>query len=72
MTEEKFRERIEPPQAKPDGGPASDKSLREWFAGQALVGETANEAWENRPNACELIALHCYEQADAMIAARDS
>ena len=70
MTEEKFRERIEPPQASPHGLPSM--SLRDYFAGQALVGETANEAWENRPNACELIALHCYEQADAMIAARDA
>ena len=70
MTENKFRERIEPPQAPLHGRPSM--SLRDYFAGQALVGETANEAWENRPNACELIALHCYEQADAMIAARDA
>ena len=69
MTEEKFRERIEPQQAKPDGGPARDKSLRAYFAGQALVGYLAND----QTGADEdMVAAWCYKQADAMIAARDA
>ena len=45
--------------------------LRDWFAGQVLMGETANPVWDNRPNALKLIARHCYAQADEMIAARE-
>ena len=47
-------------------------TLRDYFAGQVLVGETANDEWANTPNASKLIAVYCYGLADEMIAARDA
>lgn len=42
-------------------------TLRDWFAGQALMGRNvtprAYKRWED-------LAADCYEQADAMLAAR--
>lgn len=77
-----------------DGGPAfpsvvrrSDGSLvsqhdgmsmRDWFAGQALIGCLAyshyNESWgdyHNNGSHADL-ARKCYAQADAMLAAREA
>jgi hypothetical protein len=61
-----------------EGGPAfpaktSDvnfkgMSLRDWFAGQALVGFLSTEA--NEATEPESIAKWAYENADAMLAAR--
>lgn len=44
-------------------------SLRDWFAGQALVGLMANNDTSANPGAYARLA---YEQADAMLAARSS
>ena len=64
-----------------DGGPAfpmsegdwSGMSLRDWFAGQALMGWAAGR---NRPmehEACEpaSVSRSCYTYADAMLRARE-
>ena len=71
---------------KNDGGPAypvasdiyngsglTGMSLRDWFAGQALMGWAAGR---NRPmdhEACEpaSVARSCYAYADAMLRARE-
>ena len=45
-------------------------SLRDWFAGQAVVGETANGHWDNEPSSDKPIAVWCYQLADSMLAAR--
>lgn len=50
------------------GGGSEGMTLRDWFAGQALLGMTTNV---NNTGACLTdFALFAYEQADAMIAAR--
>jgi len=58
-------------------------SLRDWFAGQALVGElassstqeavmaTAQAAFASGRSAVQQVAFNCYEMADAMLAARE-
>ena len=65
---------------KNDGGPAfgsgdmthggyAGMSLRDWFAGQALAGFSANQecyGWK-----FEQAADYAYQQADAMLAERD-
>ena len=71
------------PRKRDDGGPASPaflpegadsyfpgKSLRDWFAGQALVGNLANHecVWKEYPGD---IAKDCYALADAMLAERE-
>lgn len=43
-------------------------TLREWFAGQALAGILANS---NRDGSTKEYAHDAYEQADAMLAARN-
>jgi hypothetical protein len=67
---------------KDNGGPAfptvagqqvysNGMSLRDWFAGQAVAGISANADWW----ACaheDQIARQSYEIADAMLAARDA
>ena len=73
-----------------DGGPAfpqgtdsndstaTGMSLRDWFAGKALVGMmSADPEWArlcrtDRPSSAEDFAKCAYEQADAMIAAREN
>ena len=60
--------------APKDGGPAfpvtayyggkEGMTLRDWFAGQALIGER-NKGWPKT-----ITAEECYEYADAMLAAR--
>ncbi len=51
---------------------APGMSLRDWFAGQALVGYIASHAADGiRLPRDEVAARHCYEYADAMRAARD-
>lgn len=54
----------------PDGTPFSGggMNLRDWFAGQALSGMTANEAW-NDSTTFETAQV-AYAYADAMIAER--
>lgn len=61
----------------PDGrvlaGASDGMSLRDWFAGQALVGLLASGQWHNstmQNGFAEHIANHADEIADAMIAAR--
>jgi len=55
---------------RPDGGEsvvdfdALGMSLRDWFAGQAIVGEDLSQ------NEIDLIAAAAYNLADAMIAER--
>ena len=49
-------------------GHAPGMTLRDWFAGQALAGMMASEAWpRGRP---EDVAGIAYVQADAMLEAR--
>ena len=55
---------------KTQTGPHFPGSLRDWFAGQALSGRLAGVRWEHTP-AMQAWARWCYEQADAMITARD-
>jgi hypothetical protein len=49
-----------------DMGGAQGMSLRDWFAGQALVGLA------NRGQTVEEIATYAYELADAMLEVRKS
>lgn len=50
-----------------DGGPMSECSLRDWFAGQALTGLlVAGKPIENR----EVLVEAAYKLADAMLARR--
>lgn len=42
-------------------------TLRDWFAGQALVGYLSCPNWQGD---MQEVAADCYNQADAMIAAR--
>jgi len=44
-------------------------ALRDWFAGQALAGSTANP--DPSLSNDELAAAWCYRMADAMLAARE-
>lgn len=59
-----------------DGGPATGKSLRDWFAGMAMSAVNAPGIaqinWANgiTPDANK-IALDAYRIADAMLKARD-
>lgn len=67
--------------SKQDGGPAfpfsthmsgayiPGMSLRQWYAGMALIGYMAR-GWENLPMnfTKDHVARECLEQADAMIA----
>jgi len=71
--------------SKPDGGPAFSRagwnggggqqagmSLRDWFAGQALVGMTScYEQWYTASNGHGWLARHSYQIADAMLAERE-
>ncbi len=47
-------------------GDKNEQSLRDWFAGQALVGIVAAGKWDDAPRYAEA----CYLLADAMLAAR--
>lgn len=70
---------VEPPTSC---GVAPGMTLRDWFAGQALVGElaatntnsaasaTVQAASENGRSIEEQVAANCYDLADAMLAAR--
>lgn len=49
--------------------PDPGMSLRDWFAGQALV-EFAGFVTVEVPETFDIVARHCYRMADAMIAAR--
>lgn len=69
---------------KPDGGPAfpwpesldyegwGGMSLRDWFAGQALMGIMASENDYDYGKHLESNAAVSYAQADAMLAERDN
>lgn len=70
---------INSPSGHPQYMPMRDgMSLRDWFAGQALVGVNASPAlFEAVTSACagsgahyERLARHAYMQADAMLEAR--
>jgi len=59
-----------------DGGPAFPRhaydghdgmTLRDWFAGQALAGISAQYGTGD----AAMIAVECYEHADAMLRARE-
>jgi hypothetical protein len=41
-------------------------SLRDWFAGQALIGVASSREWERYTD----VAAHAYGLADAMLAER--
>jgi hypothetical protein len=43
-------------------------TMRDWFAGQALTGAMANEAWDDAP--LSAISDLSYNAADAMLAER--
>ena len=68
-------------QPKQDGGPAfpsvyrevglAGMSLRDWFAGQALAGMTADHEVTLVLKATDIASV-AYKLADAMIAARDA
>jgi hypothetical protein len=45
-------------------------TIRDWFAGQALVGYAANPQFVEAKS--PLVASWAYEQADAMLAARNT
>ena len=47
-------------------------TLRDWFAGQALMGMVATKPYEDTPVTKAEAARHCYEMAAAMIAARNA
>lgn len=49
-------------------GPRDGMSLRDYFAGQALVGLSANPVWSDA--SWERTAEAAYEAADAMLEAR--
>ena len=46
-------------------------SLRDWFAGQALVGNLANESQDFHYSSDQKRAEHAYNVADAMLAERN-
>ena len=57
------------------GGPASEKTLLDEFAGQALAGMAASSFWAenvqaNRPDYMKPVALSAYAMAEAMLAER--
>lgn len=71
-------ERKDGGQAFPPGGFGKGMTLRDWLAGQALVGAMTTvtnlgeaEAYQRRRVLDQLAAI-LYEVADAMIAARDA
>lgn len=49
---------------------AAGMTLRDWFAGKALVGICANPDW--LPTDVASVAQDAYAHADAMIAARET
>ena len=60
-----------------EGDCATGMTLRDWFAGQALVGYWADQSEadddflpEGMERTCENAAEFAYRQADAMLAAR--
>ena len=46
-------------------------TLRDWFAGQALMGQIASEAPDFVDKDAEATAKRCYQIADAMLAERE-
>ena len=60
------------PHSNEAGAPGSEHgmSLRDWFAGQAMIG-MLHPGWEaNAVNQPHLMAKHAYLAADAMLAER--
>lgn len=53
-------------------GYESGMSLRDWFAGQALVGILASYANEHHVAQAEACAMEAYLRADAMLKAREN
>jgi len=56
--------------ASPNSEIQHGMSLRDWFAGQVLSGIMANTDWSE--NCHESIASAAYDNADAMLAAREA
>jgi len=54
---------------KNDGGPADEMTMRDYFAGQALVGLESNQLNDMDAAVSAKIA---YELADALLAAREA
>ena len=46
-------------------------SLRDWFAGKSLDPTIASYIASKKPCDTEIVAKHCYDIADAMLAARE-
>ena len=57
-----------PGNPQPDNGPGM--SLRDWFAGQALVGYLADTKHPDNATP-SIVAQWCYANADAMLKARE-
>lgn len=60
----------------PNGIDCREVSLRDWFAGQAMIGLLACSRIheipeEEMPRALEMGSRLCFQQADAMLAARE-
>jgi hypothetical protein len=57
----------------PEGNSADQQgmTLRDWFAGQALAGLCASTTHDDSPGTA-LLATWAYQQADAMLKARDA
>ena len=48
----------------------SGMTLRDWFAGQALMGDHAQNGCALTDEKCADVAANCYAMADAMLAER--
>lgn len=55
--------------AEPDKDEDRGMSLRDYFAGQALAGIISSQLKDNVT--AQMIAIACYDQADAMLKARE-
>ena len=61
---------LEPYGSEKDGGPASDATLRDYFAGQALQGLLADAWMKTDSSGMQGFAYEAYNWADAMLKAR--
>jgi len=60
------------PICKPNYDSCKGMTLRDYFAGQALIGMVANPAEWLMRNDYELLATHSYAVADVMMQERDN
>lgn len=61
----------DPNEFLPQPGAWHGMSLRDWFAGQALIGLLGSGVAEKREQSSEVVAEIAYRNADAMLAARE-